>query len=269
MNKILYDTHIHSSLSYDSECPMKELIKSGIEKALKGMYITEHYDLDFPREYNMDFTFNINEYFNIIKSLQKEFTNIIDIFPGIELGLMPHLNHQINDLINDYPFDYIIGSTHIIENKDPYYPEYWENKKIKDAYITYFNTSLENIQNISNFDAFGHLDYISRYDQSKSYNSKEYMEYINEILSLLIEKDKALEINSAGLRKNLCTTNPDLYVVKRYKELGGKLITIGSDSHDSTNIAYGFDYIANLLLEVGFKHYNIYRQRTPYEISLI
>lgn len=269
MNKITYDAHLHSNLSYDSECQMSELIESGIRKNLNGIYITEHYDLDFPKEYNMDFTFNIREYFQIIKDLQKKFINVIDIFPGIELGLMPHLSNHIDNLIDDYPFDYVIGSTHIIENKDPYYPEYWENKNIKDAYITYFNTSLENIQNINNFDAFGHLDYISRYDQTKSYNSKEYMDYISEILSLLIEKDKALEINSAGLRKNLCRTNPDLYVIKKYRELGGKLITVGSDSHDSTNIAYGFDNIASLLLEAGFKHYNIYRQRTPYEISII
>ena len=95
------------------------------------------------------------------------------------------------------------------------------------------------------------------------------IDYIDEILSLLIEKDKALEINSAGLRKNLSTPNPDLFVIKRYKELGGSLITVGSDSHDSTNIAYGFNLVANLLLEAGFKHYNIYINRTPYEKELV
>ena len=269
MNRINYDTHLHSSLSFDSDCPMEDLIKSGINKQLKGIYITEHYDLDFPKEYNMDFTFDIYEYFKSIKNFQKEFSNEIELYSGIELGLMPHLNQQINSLINDYSFDYIIGSTHIIDNKDPYYPQYWEGRNIRDSYISYFITSLDNIQNINNFDAFGHLDYISRYDTSKTYNPRDYIDYIDEILSLLIEKDKALEINSAGLRKNLSTTNPDLFVIKRYKELGGSLITVGSDSHDSTNIAYGFNLVANLLLEAGFKHYNIYINRTPYEKELV
>ena len=122
--------------------------------------------------------------------------------------------------------------------------------------------------NIDNFDSFGHLDYISRYDESQSYVSSDYKEYIDEILKLLIDKDKALEINSAGLRKNLKTPNPDSYVVNRYKQLGGQLITIGSDSHDNTHIAYGFDYVQDMLSNAGFKHYNIYRNRIPYEIGL-
>lgn len=269
MNKILTDCHLHSSISFDSECPMNDIIESAIAKHLKSICITEHYDLDFPKEYNMDFTFDINNYFHVMNTACKQYKASIELLTGIELGLMPHLDSAINNLIKNYDFDYIIGSTHIIDNKDPYYPEYWANKNVREAFITYFKTSIENINSINNFDAFGHLDYISRYDDTKSYSSLDYKDYIDEILFLLIEKEKALEINSAGLRKNLCATNPDIYVIKRYKELGGQLITIGSDSHDDVHIAYGFDIVQKILIDAGFKHYNIYKQRKPYEISLI
>ena len=267
--KILTDCHLHSSISFDSECHIEDIIKSAIILNLQSICITEHYDLDFPKEYNMDFTFDISKYFEQMKLYKEKYSNSIELLTGIELGLMPHLGDTITELITGYNFDYIIGSTHIIDNKDPYYPEYWANKDVKEAFKTYFITSLENINNTNDFDAFGHLDYISRYDETKSYSSNTYMKYIDEILTLLINKDKALEINSAGLRKNLCAPNPDLYVIKRYKELGGCLITIGSDSHDDKHIAYGFDTIYDLLLLAGFKHYNIYKNRKPYEISLI
>lgn len=268
MNKILTDCHLHSFISFDSDCPIENIIQSAIKLELNSICFTEHYDLDFPEEYNMNFSFDIDKYFHTINALKNKYFKDIELLAGIELGLMPHLNNSINNLIGDYKFDYIIGSTHVIDNKDPYYPEYWANKDVKEAFITYFKTSLNNINNIHNFDAFGHLDYISRYDETKSYNALDYKEYIDEILKLLIEKDKALEINSAGLKKNLHTTNPDLYVIKRYKELGGHLITIGSDSHDSQYIAYGFDKVRDILINAGFKHYNIYKNRKAYEISL-
>ncbi len=268
MNKILTDCHLHSSISFDSDCPIDSIIKSSIDKKLKSICITEHYDLDFPKEYDMDFTFDISKYFSVMNDLSVKYDGSIELLKGIELGLMPHLSSPIEKLINGYNFDFIIGSTHIIDNKDPYYTEYWANKDVKEAFRTYFKTSLENINSIDCFDSFGHLDYISRYDETKSYSPSDYKEYIDEILSLLIEKDKALEINSAGLRKNLCTTNPDIFVIKRYKELGGHLITIGSDSHDDIHIAYGFDIVHSLLIQAGFKHYNIYKQRKAYEIGL-
>ena len=268
MNKILTDCHLHSSFSFDSECNLLDIINTAIKNNYTHICLTDHYDLDFPKEYNMDFTFDLDIYFKTLKEAVKKYSESITILSGIELGLMPHLNNDINSLIKGYDFDYIIGSTHIVDNMDPYYPEYWEQNDISYAYKKYFTTSIENIENNDKFDAFGHLDYISRYDATKSYTPQQYQTYIDEILKLLIEKDKALEINSAGLKKNLQLTNPDIYTLKRYKKLGGKLITIGSDAHDATSIGYGFDTVYNMLKEADFNHYNLYINRVPYEIGL-
>ena len=127
------------------------------------------------------------------------------------------------------------------------------------------------LKEYDNFDSLGHLDYLIRYIPAfcgdKDYNYKEYAEGLDEIFKLLIDKKKALEINTAGLIKGLPCFHPKLESLKRYLELGGELLTIGSDGHSPDKIATEFAKTEELLLSCGVKGYYVYKNRMPEFVS--
>ena len=155
----------------------------------------------------------------------------------------------------------------MLDNDDPYYEEYWQNRSAKDILSKYYTDMLAALKEYDNFDSLGHLDYLIRYIPpycgNKDYAFKEYREIIDEILRLLIHKGKALEINTAGLIKELPCFHPKLEVLKHYLGLGGELITIGSDGHSPDKIATEFGKTEELLESLGIRGYYVYKNRKP------
>ena len=122
---------------------------------------------------------------------------------------------------------------------------------------------LENIKKFSNFDVYGHLDYVVRYgpNKDKEYTYEKYKDILDSILKLLIEKGKGIEINTGGVKSGLKELHPCTSIVKRYRELGGEIITIGSDAHTPEHIASHFNRAEEVLKECGFKYYTIFEKR--------
>lgn len=266
------DYHLHSSFSSDSETPMEMQIERAIELGMKSICFTEHMDLDYPKEYG-EFTFSIEKYFGKIKEMQEKNKEKISIYKGVEFGLAPGLGDRYNKLADQYDFDFIIGSTHLYNNLDPYFSAYWEGKTQHQGTMMYFEKVLENIQGYNNYDTLGHVDYIIRYQNRKensdrdkvllfdNYTYSEYGDVIDEILKHIIYQGKALEVNAAGYRYGLGAPNPQYSTLRRYKELGGELITIGSDAHKSEYLGYSYDRVEALLKEVGFRYYATFQNR--------
>ncbi len=268
---IITDCHVHSCFSSDSETPVEDMLEHAMKRNFSYFYLTDHMDYEFPiSEEGMDFLFNPNEYFSTLEKLQVKYTNKIEIRPSIELGLKPHLREDYRKLLKEYPFDFVIGSTHLVNDLDPYNAEFWEERSEKASLIAYFETVIENIRSFPEFDSLGHLDYAIRYAPSVKqrianslihYQYKEYADYIDEALKLLVHYGIALEVNTAGYAKGLGQPNPKIDVLKRYKEFGGELITIGSDGHVPNAYAFGFGEVEELLKKVGFRYYAIFKQR--------
>lgn len=269
------DFHMHTSFSGDSQTPMEEQINKAIDIGLDHICITDHLDLDFPEKYGY-FDFDRDEYVKEVLLMEEKYRDKINIYLGIEFGLVPEesIGKRYEDIANTYPFDFILGSTHLVDWLDPYYSDYWEGKTDHQGVADYFNTILENIKTYNNYDSLGHLDYIVRYVRDipedprrgrellfDNYNYKEYEEVLDEILKHVIRHDKALEVNSAGYKYGLGAPNPGYSVLKRYKEMGGKLITIGADGHKPEHIAYDFNKVKDLLEVLGYKYYVIYKDR--------
>ena len=143
---------------------------------------------------------------------------------------------------------------------DPYYPSFYEGRSERAAYEEYFTEMLTDIGKFSDFDSLGHLDYVVRYGPNKNrdYSYKGYADLIDPILKALIEKGIALEANSAGYRKGLGEPNPCKDVLKRYRELGGELVTIGSDAHTTGSMCNDFPRLEAVLRECGFKYHAVY-----------
>ncbi len=265
---ILADFHLHSAFSGDSDAGMEEMIGKGIALGLAEMCFTEHMDMDFPVTETIPadfYTVNTDSYLYDLLTLRAKYADRIKIGFGIELGLQPHLSKDIAKYVKAYDFDFVIGSSHLCHGKDPYRLAFFEGRSDKEAYREYFISILENIKKFSNFDVYGHLDYVVRYGPSRdtAYLYADYQDILNEILTCLIEREKGLEINTAALRYQLAELHPCTAIVKRFRELGGEIITVGSDAHSPKDIASGFGIAAAVLQECGFRYYASFAGRRP------
>lgn len=260
------DYHLHSSFSGDSHTPMEDMILQGIAQGLHTMCFTEHNDFDFPDapdEPGSRFLLNTDSYLYDLLHYKEKYADKIRILFGVELGLQPEVLRKNAVYAKSYDFDFIIGSSHLCHGLDPYLPAFYEGRTSREAYSEYFQSILENIRKFSNFDVYGHLDYVVRYGPHKdeSYSYEEHRDIFDEILRLLIENGKGLELNTGGLKSGLRDLHPCLGVLKRYKELGGEIITIGSDAHDATTIGAHFHRAEEALLACGFTYYTVFEKR--------
>lgn len=266
---MIADFHIHTRFSGDSEADVDKVIQSAITKGMKYMAITDHNDFEYE---NGMFELDTEKYFEYMTKKKNEYKNDIELSIGIECGLEPKFYDRINKLISSYDFDFVIGSSHVINGMDPYYKEYFENRSVHDAMVEYLKSIIENIDMFDNFDVYGHLDYMMRYApitaEEKRYDYAEYGQLFDEILTKLINKGKGIEINTSPLKSGLYDTNPNLQVVKRYAKLGGKIITVGSDAHSPEYVGHSFQIAENMLKDAGFTHFNVFRNRNFINIPL-
>lgn len=267
--KILSDYHVHTSFSGDCSVSPELMIQNAIERGIRHLCLTDHMDYDYT-DGGILFEFDPEEYFHRLLLLKETYAGQIDLAIGIELGLQPYLSKRHHNLVFSHPFDFVIGSIHLVHGHDPYFPSFFEERDEQAAYLEYFQCILQNLKAYSNFDTFGHLDYVVRYGPNKNryYSYEKYREILDEILRSLIRRDIGLEINTGGYRYGLGVPNPCTEIIIRYRELGGKLITLGSDAHEPGCLASEFDRITELLKACGFRSYYIFHNRKPEEIEL-
>jgi len=271
---IFTDCHLHSHHSGDSEASMESMIERGIALGLNTMCFTEHNDFDYPDspdgEPGSIFLLNADSYLYELIQMKEKYAGKIKLLFGVELGLQPECVRANAVFAKNYDFDFIIGSSHVVHGKDPYYPCFFEGRTEEEAYREYFASILENVKKFQNFDVCGHLDYVVRYgpNRDENYGYDKYKDVIDPILTALMDKEKGLEINTAGLRHGMKDANPCRDVLKRYRELGGELITVGSDAHKPEDVAMHFDQASQILKDCGFKYYCVYEKRVPSFIKL-
>lgn len=274
------DMHMHTWFSTDSEACPRDMADEAVRKGLKTICFTDHFDKD-DLEWGEEGIFDVDAYFVEMQKLQEEYAGKLNIRIGIELGLRTYLKDYYEELTKKYPFDFVIGSVHNVPYKkdaegnilytDPAAEKLFTDRTDKEAYRLMMETTLENVRTLDCFQTLGHLDYVVRYGKSreKEYSYTDYADIIDEILKLLIEKEKGLEVNSAGLKYGLPFAHPHPDVLKRYRELGGEIITIGADAHKPEHIAYDFAKAEEILKSCGFKYYTEFFEQKPVFKQLI
>ncbi len=265
----LYDMHMHTHFSGDSDANSFHMAQKACELGLKGICFTDHLDIDYKETPGL-FDLDITSYKQEIIKTKKEFADRLDIRWGIELGLQPYLAKENAKVIAENTFDFVIGSTHVVKQIDIYFPPYYEGRNEDDCYREYFEETLKNAQSNVNFDVYGHLDYVVRYgpNKNKYYSYEKFADIIDEILRTLISKGKGIELNTAGFKYGLGHAHPTMDTLKRYKELGGEIITIGSDGHAPEQLGWDFEKVPDILKEAGFKYFTIFKKRKPEFIKL-
>lgn len=266
---MLWDTHLHTKFSGDSIANPRDMVESCINKGLSGICFTDHQDLEYAKEPGL-FDLDFETYRKEIVALKEEYAHRFPILWGVELGLQPDTVEGNKKIANSYPFDFIIGSSHEINHIDPYYPDFYEGRNEDDCYLDYFKAVVSNLHTDADFDVYGHLDYVVRYGPNKNnhYSYQKFADTIDEILRLLIEKGKGLELNTAGFKYGLGHPHPTEDILRRYRELGGEIITLGSDGHTPEQVAWDFHKIPILLKEAGFSYFTVFKERKPQFIKL-
>ncbi len=271
------DSHVHSHHSGDSDAPMRAQIEAALSAGLSRLCFTEHYDPVFPYENIPElspgtFDLNYDAYRAEFLSLRDEYCGRIELRFGVELGLQPQIGSKLQEYVLSHPdYDFIIGSVHVLDGRDPYYPEVFEGRTDPEVFRSYFEETLACVKAFQNYQAAGHLDYIVRYGQAGRdalYRPADYLDVVDEILRLLVEHGIALEVNTAPLAKGCRECNPASVIVRRYKELGGELVTIGSDAHVPEKIAQHFKTAEQMLLSCGFTHYCVFENKKPLLLPL-
>lgn len=259
----MYDYHTHSFFSDDCSVPSEDMISSAIKKGVKELAVTDHYDPDYP-DSQFPFTIDFDNYFKTMLELESKYADKIKIIKGIEIGIQHGSTlDKCRDTANAFDYDFILGSFHCTDNKDLYLGYFTEGVDIAKAFGRYYEYAYECLKVYKDFDVMGHINVVDRYvpfEDIPEYGP--YMDIIEEILKLLIDNGKGIEFNSSCYRyiKNGRTT-PTPEILSLYKELGGEIITFGSDAHRAQDIAGNYQDAVALLKDIGFKYLSTFEKR--------
>lgn len=262
------DYHIHTNRSGDGKCTIDEVCESAIKKGLKEIALTEHFEpISTDKDYEFYKPLICREEVNKANEI---YNGRLKIKMGLELG-QPHLFlENSRAVVKKTSFDYIIGSAHKLPGDTDFSHVDYNIISMEEACQMYIN-QVKELVSLVDFDCVGHLDLVKRYSTSTYKKRVTLMiqyELLKEVLKLIISKGKGIEINTSGLRQAPKETMPGVDVVSLYHELGGEILTIGSDAHRAADVAEGIDTAIENAKQAGFKYLTIFNERKPQWISI-
>lgn len=265
----MYDFHIHSEHSMDSSLAMKDIAEEAISKNLKSICFTDHIDLESTKN-KIDLSFRFSDYFRNLKQVKYRFAKDIEILAGVEIGIKEGTYCRYDEIILNNPFDFVIISIHEIFGINISSKDLYENYSPREIVFEYYSVLLDAVKGFDNFDVLGHIDFIDRYFENRFDipRFEEYVDIIDEIFKLTIEKGKGIELNTSGKRMGLSYFHPKVPILRRYLDLGGEIITIGSDTHTKGSVADNFRQAEKLLKDLGFKYFHIFKERKKFPINI-
>lgn len=223
----MYDYHMHSTVSFDAKDSGLAMAQAAAARGLKEVCFTDH--IDYTPE--MDMVFDTGRY--NAEYDQLEVPGLL-IRRGMEFGLTPDNPEQLKKDLGRRRFDFVLGSIHLIDGVDVYFADYWEEKGYERGLELYLERTLESVRVHEDYDVLGHLTYVSKARGIPDHSLIRYEDHkpiMDEILLELVKHEKGLELNTSGIDR--CGGPlPTLDYFQRFRELGGKIVTVGSDAHD-------------------------------------
>ena len=202
------------------------------------------------------------EYFREIGELREKSKDKITIRQGLEFGMQTHTIADFQKIFDKYDLDFVILSCHQVNNEE-FWNKVFQKGKTPDEYnYKYYEEIYKVIQKYSDYSILGHLDHIQRYNET-IYPFEKSREIITEILKKVIKDGKGIEVNTSSFRYGLKDLTPERNILKLYYELGGKIITIGSDAHKAENVGDHIPYIQSELKKIGFTHICTFDKMKP------
>jgi len=253
----MFDYHLHSTVSFDGYSSMTEYAVAAQAKGFSEICFTEHCEYGYPTEINAVPDLNI---YNVELEKARATAPDLRIKAGLELGLLNGDMKKELSIVQMYPFDFIIASQHIIAGKDPYMGGFFEGRTVKEAQQLYLEELYNNIFRFDDFDVIGHIGYTDKYLQDgKPFEYQDFSGLIDAILLSAINRGKGIEVNTSNYKNGYLM--PHISIIRRFAELGGEILTIGSDAHRAENIGQNFNEAYELLRECGIQYICTFEQR--------
>ena len=266
--KNISDLHTHCEFSFDSSESPDKMLKRAEELGLKYYALTDHCECHV---YFKDKVYkDMDKAYKWMSKTQKEYKGPVKFLKGIELGQPSQDMKAALHALDGREYDIVLGSLHNIKDEEDFF--FWHRMSMNVDYglDRYFREILEMLD-YKVFDALTHLTYPARYiycECGDDINYKNYIAQVEEVLKKLIKKGCALEVNMKKDFIKLYDIHPDIEIFKMYKSLGGELVTIGSDAHDTAFLGHGMNDALNMLKNIGFDSYTVFEKRKPIQISI-
>ncbi len=279
------DYHIHTEFSDDSTETMEAQTWRGIELGLSEICFTDHVDYGIKRDWddvagvvwekrtengetyhtalaNVDYP----KYFEKIERLREAYRGRIAIKAGLEFGIQSHRVFEYEKLFERYAkkLDFVLFSMHQVSDKEFWTGDFQRGRTQKEYNEEYYEEILRTQKLFKNYSVLAHLDLIVRYDEAGVYPFEKVKDIVAEILRQAIKDGKGIELNTSSWKYGLKDTQPSRAILKLYRDLGGTIITIGSDAHKKEYLGDHFDDAISILRdEVGFKEFCTFERGKP------
>lgn len=256
----MFDYHIHSKVSFDGNDSGLQLALAAKEAGMQEICFTDH--MDYIRHVNTQpLVFDLEDY-------RREYDGLevpgLKIRRGVEFGLYEDNQGQLQEALRQRSYDFVLGSVHFVDDLDVYFAQYWENKTVFEAEQRFLEQTLACVQAHEDFDVLAHLTFLSK---SKANPTKATLPYephrevIDEILRTLAAKGKGLEMNTSGVDR--CGGFlPTVDYFRRFKELGGEIVTVGSDAHRCNRVGQYSKEACGILKDI-FGYVCTFEERKP------
>ncbi len=255
-----YDYHTHTFFSDDSDALPDDMITAAIERGIAELAITDHYDPDYP---DPDYTFvpDFSEYHKMLLDSEEKYAGKIRIVKGLEIGMQegPTLE-KCEEQAAAFPYDILIGSFHCFCGYDLYTADFSkmdEKQVLPDFYTHMYNC----LKAFKNYDIVGHFNIIDRYIPFEPDYSR-CDDIVEAIVKMVVEDGKGIEINTSSFRYGMGDrTHASSEILSMYHDMGGEIVTIGSDAHTPKDLILEFDRAREILMSHGFRYFATFKDR--------
>lgn len=256
----MFDFHMHSTVSFDGHSAPEEMVKAAVAAGLREVCFTDHLDYELGADRSL-LTFTPETYSEAYDHL---YAPELTIRKGVELGITPWNLQEVRHDLGLRHYDFVLGSIHFVDNIDPYFAPYWQGKTVPQAEMQYFEEILKCVQLHDDFDVLGHLTYISKtreHPAPRLIPVEEYRDIVAAIMEELIRKDKGMEVNTSGVGR-VGDFLPGEQYLRLFKDLGGKIVTTGSDAHKADRVGQHIGRATEMLKDI-FGYVCTFADRQP------
>lgn len=254
------DYHVHSEFSWDSRTPMEAQIQAAVRAGVEELCFTEHVDYGARcGEDNCDYS----AYKRELERCRAIYGNQIRLKYGIEFGVQTHTIGEYERDFREQSFDFVILSCHQVDNLEFDNQAYQRGKTQREYNEGYYSELLKVIRSFDRYSVLGHLDLMRRYDRNGPWPFENSRPILEQILSHVIERGKGIEVNTSCFRYRIGDLTPSEDILRLYRDMGGKILTLGSDAHRPEQIAGQFPFVRRRLRELGFRELCAFHQMEP------
>ena len=256
----MFDYHMHTIVSFDGHDRGLQMAQAAKARGLKEICFTDHldYEADVPVQTMVFDTDSYNAEYDHLE------VPGLKIRRGMEFGIKPYNQDVLRQDLQRRHFDFVLGSIHFVDDLDVYFEPFWSGKTVFQAERRCLEATLDWVRLHDDFDVLAHLTYIGKtkcHPAPRPLPYEEHREIIDEILRILATKGKGLEMNTSGV-DSCGGFLPTADIFCRFKELGGQIVTVGSDAHRANRVGqYSFE--ACQLLKDIFGHVCTFQNRQP------